>query len=965
MRMSAPARRAMTVLCLSSILSLVAGEPSGLPASPELLGILNEALVYEYDELKSTALRAYESLGPRALQGLPVLAGKIRNAATSTEAAPFAQAFLMLGDGVLPEVKKMIEAKETQALIALAEAADKVRAPKEVVELLADHSDPKVSLVVRQRLSANSFKAPTYIKAGSGQDSRTRLTTMQGLHGRVTEEYRDYMVAALGDPYPEVRMLALRLLGDLKPATQATADAVGRVLLEDEEDQVKFSAAHGLGSMGAPALPWLIKGLQSPREQIRHASLNVMNRFGKEAAEALPVLRELAEKETANDKIYAIRAIACITGDQEPAIAKYLEALTQEDRIQLLREKALAMQRDGNRVRSPEEEQASQLSRERDEAMRELGKIGPPVADRVLPVLRKYIFEAKTTNGLFDPFAEFCLGALPNFGVKGRSLLLEAVGHPQQALAQAALLKARQAMDKNSILLLSMARQADPKIQMFAAQQMFLQPLEQVTATATAVLRSTDRGVRLQGLQTAAHVVRRGAPGFRRVLAGLPKDPDAEIQKLAADLLAQLPPRPDEDPEEEIDPDELATRIDAPIALARKGQCPPENVPLLHGALRTGLIPEQDLSAVLAALKSVEKPPPALRATVLACAQCPRHDLNVRQAALGVVLAWEPAANRENLLVEWLTAREGETFYETVARELAKCSPNVFTRLVQLARNPGSRDGILHSVGAVLRAAGPQGLPALMELLADPKTREEAVYPLGMLGAAAEEKVRPLLSSTDASCVSTVLRVLSIARPSDPATAAALREVCAQGPVQARGPALRVLAERFPRDPGIQKAVVEGLLSNDSNWKAEAARLAAEGTVDVTQAVTELSGRLSAARTPQEQQAVLTLLRSMGAQALPCLQTVVTAQNAELREQVWSWPVWASIEALPVLAALLRSPDGETRAQAALMLRLHMPLSVIPLRAALKGADPELQKLAREELALYGSLGKAVLEGKL
>jgi hypothetical protein len=133
----------------------------------------------------------------------------------------------------------------------------------------------------------------------------------------------------------------------------------------------------------------------------------------------------------------------------------------------------------------------------------------------------------------------------------------------------------------------------------------------------------------------------------------------------------------------------------------------------------------------------------------------------------------------------------------------------------------------------------------------------------------------------------------------------------------------------------------------------------------VGNAVTELSRRFAAARTPQEQQALLTFLNSIGAQALPCLQAAVATKSAEVRERVWKCTAWGSTEALPVLARLLQSNESETRTDAALQLRRHMPLGVIPLRSALKSANPEIQKLAREELALYGSAGKAVLDGKL
>jgi hypothetical protein len=281
-----------------------------------------------------------------------------------------------------------------------------------------------------------------------------------------------------------------------------------------------------------------------------------------------------------------------------------------------------------------------------------------------------------------------------------------------------------------------------------------------------------------------------------------------------------------------------------------------------------------------------------------------------------------------------------------------------------LARNAGPYDAATRYLANALQTAGPEAIPSLVELLADPKTRSMAVYPLSTFGAAAVAEVLPLLTSTDEACLLAALQVLRMARMSEPATAAALRQVCERGPARARGEALSILAANYPSDPGVQQAVVDGLLSDNPAWQTTAAAVASQGAVNTEKAVTEFSRRFAAARTPQEQLTLLPLLNSIGAQALPCLQDAVATKNAEVRERVWECTAWGSTEALPVLAQLLQSTESETRTRAALLLRRHMPLSIIPLRSALKGANPEIQSLAREELALYGSVGKAVLDAK-
>ncbi|MCY3024396.1 MAG: hypothetical protein NTW87_35935, partial [Planctomycetota bacterium] len=56
--------------------------------------------------------------------------------------------------------------------------------------------------------------------------------------------------------------------------------------------------------------------------------------------------------------------------------------------------------------------------------------------------------------------------------------------------------------------------------------------------------------------------------------------------------------------------------------------------------------------------------------------------------------------------------------------------------------------------------------------------------------------------------------------------------------------------------------------------------------------------------------------------------------------------------------------DPDVRKRALERQRQCAPLSVIPLRAALKSPDPEIQKAVREELKRLGPAGAPTLEAK-
>jgi hypothetical protein len=194
--------------CFSNVGWLAAGEAAGTPDQSQLIEILNEALACEQADVQAAAARAYESLGPRGLPGLQALAQRLRKAATPGDAAPFARALLCLGDGLLPEVRRMAEEKDSQSLVALAQEASRRPGAPVVMRFLSEHPDPAVSQPVKHLIGTGAARIAL------AHDSKTRRAVLQGSHGRIDEKYREYLLAALTDPYSEIRAQSARALGE-------------------------------------------------------------------------------------------------------------------------------------------------------------------------------------------------------------------------------------------------------------------------------------------------------------------------------------------------------------------------------------------------------------------------------------------------------------------------------------------------------------------------------------------------------------------------------------------------------------------------------------------------------------------------------------------------------------------------------------------------------------------------------
>ena len=974
------ARRALSAAILAGLAAaaLAAGEPApAAPASPELLGILEQALGYERDEVGSAALRGYESLGPRALAAQEGLAARVRKAATLKEALPYARAFARLGDGVLPAVKKMVEARETKPLMAIAQAAaERGFYTQEVLKVLTSYPEPDVSLVAENGLggAGGEGKAPGYVKAGLGQDSKTRLATLRSLYGdKLTEPYREYLLAALKDPYAEVRAEAAGKLGDLKTTSPRTVEALGQLFLEDPDQTVRSAAANALGKSGAPAVGWLIRGLQDKDGLTRQMAIRAVGHIGPAAAEALPLLRELADQEEAVAKVYAIRAVADISGDQAAATERYLVLLHQEEKAKQLREQGAAKLRAGHQGKPKEFEEWARIRSEEKGALEELCRIGPPIAEKVVPILREMILSSdivgKPGKGqrLGDWGAEGT-NALPDFGRAAAPVLIELYLHPQEVFGLY-VPNALSFCDRYRVeILAEFARHKEPKAQLFAAKELGKRggPLKDETAVAQALLQSADKDVRLQALEALVQRDPRDLAPLGGAIDALMQDPDPAVQKAASALVRRDKLAPSgaapgvADGLKAADPQ---TRLNTALGLARQGLCPDAAALVLDEALRNRKLRPEDQRVALRGLSAAARRPPPVRATILACARDPKAERETIEAAVGALAAWEetPAA-REKLLVECL-GEESFHLRGAAARELGKLGPGVLPRLTALAKDPRTDVKARGVLSEAFAAVGAPALPPLVALLSDAAGRGVASAALPKVEGAAEA-VTPLLKSGDERAVEEALYVLLRMGRSARGAAPAVRELHENGPAGLRGQALRTWAYVSPEDPALRPAVLKALDAAEGELRAAGAGVAADLRIESAKIIPVLAERLRTAKTRKEQMEVVTTLTRFGEEALPHLVRAAESEDPEVSLIVWHNWGWHSLAALPALGKFIQCANANVRAQAREKLRQHAPLCVIPLRAALGNADPEVRKLAREELERLGWVAKPALEGK-
>ena len=957
-------RRGLAALAVVPLWLALAGEVApaapAQPAHPDFLALIEEALEYQHDSVRTAALNQFEWLRERALPCLDALMQKLRAAPTAKEGRIFAQALLRIGDGIAPAVKKLMEAKETKPLLVLVSLWDvKYSKTPEVLRLLVQYPEPDVSLPAFQCLSRSDAAkgvVPGYIKAGLGQDSKTRLATLGALAGReALAECRDYILAAVQDPYAEVRALAAGRLSWLDKPSPQLADMLGKLLMEDDDEQVRQIAASDLGRMGELGLPWLTKALQHPDRNVRWAALGTLEYLGPQAKSALPAIREAAQKERPLQARPYERAEAKILGAPPPTLEQRLEAL-----------KLKPNPRDGDAC--------IQARITRQVALDALREAAPADAEKVAPALSQIVLNTKfeIKPGVLRPSIDFemgCVSALPHFGPLAIPVLLELFERPEETarkLAESAALGTPDPFRR--AMLVAFLQSSNVKAQLVAVRSLTMwgRSQEVLVSVAEEVLKSPNREVRLQGLKALARRDPSELPRLAPLILPLLADQDAEIQSAALQVfrIGRMSVPADWDATACLKSPNQELRRTVALALAKEGRCPDAAIPVFEDILRDGKLTANAKRPALRGLAAAGPKAAGLRPVVLPIAKDPKADGETAEAALAALAALETSlAAKQELLLGYFSA-QNSGLQSAAARLLGQLGRAVLPKLVALAVDPHAAPTLPWSLSEAFKAAGPDALDSLVSLMADARGRRVAQSALPHFGAQGAARVAPLLKSQDAACASAALLILSRIGTAAESTAPMVRAVYETGPASLRADALAIWADVGPKDPALPACVLKALGSPTWAIRRSAAHTAANLGLPADKVIPVLAREFSQTQDQRTRYEALYAIAAFGDAGVPHMVSAAESTDPNIQEIAWHGLGHAQLAGLPALGKLIQSAQPEVRTHAAEMLRNRGPLAAIPLRAALRNKDPAIQEQAKAELKKLGLLGAPALGGK-
>jgi HEAT repeat protein len=195
-----------------------------------------------------------------------------------------------------------------EAVPALVEALRDVRIREETLEAL-------------RKIGPETPEAvPALIETLRIDGLRTFATqTLEGIGGRALPA----LVRAMKDENPNVRLAAVRIIGNLgPPAGQAVPALIAA--LQDPGRGVSTEAAIALGKVGPrakEAVPDLFEALKNP--QMYEVSMKALEQIGFDSKEAIPALIEALKHEDL--RTYAVDRLLNIGPDAVPELIKALE----------------------------------------------------------------------------------------------------------------------------------------------------------------------------------------------------------------------------------------------------------------------------------------------------------------------------------------------------------------------------------------------------------------------------------------------------------------------------------------------------------------------------------------------------------------------------------------------------------------------------------------------------------------
>jgi HEAT repeat protein len=119
------------------------------------------------------------------------------------------------------------------------------------------------------------------------------------------------LAAGLRDPSWEVRLHCSEALKRLGPRARYAAPALASAL-GDEYAAVRHNAKAALASIGAPAVPALLRELKEGREGARFATAGVFGALGPAAKQAVPALLDTARSDVPDVRLEAAHALVRI-----------------------------------------------------------------------------------------------------------------------------------------------------------------------------------------------------------------------------------------------------------------------------------------------------------------------------------------------------------------------------------------------------------------------------------------------------------------------------------------------------------------------------------------------------------------------------------------------------------------------------------------------------------------------------
>jgi HEAT repeat protein len=226
--------------------------------------------------------------------------------------------------------KTAAELKEINALIAQLgndEFAKREEAQRNLIEIglkakpeLKDAAKKNSDPEIRNR-------AAHIVEVYNGVDYRDRvkdvITDVKKLHnqGRRAEALAPLLTKALAEDNWELKLEAVKVLGEIGPSAKETVSALATVVTESKKDkQLKFEAIKALGNIGSSAgaaADVLVAALKDSDGNIRSAAVESLEQIYRKSQNAAP---ESFSKDKTDQKI------------SEKALAKFLGALkNQED----------------------------------------------------------------------------------------------------------------------------------------------------------------------------------------------------------------------------------------------------------------------------------------------------------------------------------------------------------------------------------------------------------------------------------------------------------------------------------------------------------------------------------------------------------------------------------------------------------------------------------------------------------